>query len=376
MMIQRTDRRGRRPRLDAPIPAFASPEERWNAIVAKPAEADGAFVFAVRTTGVACRPTCRARLPRRDNVEFFESIADAKEAGYTPCRRCRPDGPSRREAAQALVQRACGEMIGREGAPTLGDLADLLATSESSVKRAFREVLGITPREFAAALRDERLRALLRRGGDEGASAATITDALYAAGFGTSSRLYETSCDVLGMRPGDFRRGGRQQQVRFATAASRLGIVLVARTPRGVCALSLGDDEASLIAQLRADFSEATMVAHDNDLAALLARIVATIDEASPALPDVPLDLAGTAFQHKVWRAIRDIPRGRSLSYAEVAGAIGRPGSARAVARACAANPAALLVPCHRVVRSDGSPGGYRWGLERKRRLLEDERPL
>ncbi len=350
----------------ATLPRPTDDAARWAAVQARDAAADGLFVYSVATTGVYCRPSCPSRPARRENVAFHATNAAAEAAGFRPCKRCRPDGESPAEARAAAVARACRIIDAADEPPVLADLAAAVGLSPHHLHRAFRVATGLTPRDWAVARRAERARAGLSAGKD-------VTTALYDAGFNASSRFYEAAPAMLGMRPAQFRAGGRDAAIRHAVVPSTLGLVLVAASDRGVCAIEMGDDAAALVASLRERFPNAIVAAGDDAFAALVGDVVALIDGRGDGAA-LPLDIRGTAFQQSVWRALQDIPAGATLSYAELAARLGRPGSARAVASACAANSLAVAIPCHRIVRGDGSLSGYRWGVERKRALLARER--
>jgi len=341
-------------------------EARWVAVLARDHAYDGAFVFAVRTTGVYCRPGCPARRPKPENVVFFESAQAAEAAGFRACLRCRPDAATGDGARLQAVLRACRLIAESETPPTLGALADAAGMSRFHFQRVFKRELGMTPKQYADAQRQARARAALR-------SAATVTEALYDAGYDSAARFYAQAGRALGMSPGDYKAGGRGQAIWYALADSALGRVLVAGTARGLCAIFFGDADAALEAELRTCFPNARLVAADEAMREWVAEAVAYIDMPKGVF-QLPLDIQGTAFQQKVWAALRDIPFGETVTYAELALRVGAPAATRAVASACGANPAAVAVPCHRVLRSDGGLGGYRWGIERKRRLLDRER--
>ena len=341
-------------------------EKCWAAVVAHDASQDGSFLYGVRTTGVYCRPGCASRQPLRKNVAFFATAAAAEASGLRPCKRCRPNEASGAARHLAAVERACALLRDSERVPSLADLAAAAGISRYHFHRVFKQVTGATPRDYASTHRLGRLAQKL----DAGESVAA---AIYDAGFGSSSRAYEAAGPGLGMTPGARKNGGRGEQIRFAIAPSPLGHVLVAATARGVVMTALGDDPAPLAAELRARFPEAAITADDEGLADWTRHIVAFITAPERTL-DLPLDIRGTAFQARVWRALQKIPPGRTASYGEIAAALDQPQAVRAVARACAANNRALLVPCHRVVRRDGDLAGYRWGVERKRALLARER--
>jgi AraC family transcriptional regulator of adaptative response/methylated-DNA-[protein]-cysteine methyltransferase len=338
---------------------------KWAAIVARDAAFNGMFYFSVETTGVYCRPSCPARRPKRAHVRFHDSAAEAEDAGFRPCKRCRPDQPSLFETQADKVAKACRaiETAGQE--PRLKELAQEAGLSPHHFQRVFKSVLGVTPKAYAAAHRKTRLRDALGK-------TSTITEAIYDAGFNAGSRFYAGAKETLGMTPTAFRSGGAAAEINFAIDQCSLGPILVAATGAGVCAIFFGDDAPSLRAALQRQFSRARLQAGNDAFKDTLAKVIAFV-EAPRSTFDLPLDIRGTAFQHRVWEALRRIPPGTTASYAEIAEAIGASGSARAVARACAANPIAVAVPCHRVVRSDGSLSGYRGGVDRKRALLTRE---
>ena len=343
-------------------------DPRWAAVVARSREADGQFWYSVKTTGVYCRPSCGARLPRPENVRFHASREAAEAAGFRPCRRCRPEtGP--RPAAPAAIVRACRlieqALADGEAAPPLADLARSVSMSRFHFHRLFRQHTGLTPRQYGEAQRERRLR-------DRLAGSDSVTGAIYDAGYGSNGRFYERSREVLGMTPTSWRRGGADERIRFAVGQCSLGAILVARSERGVCAISLGDDPDALARDLQDRFPRAELIGGDRDFETLVARVVAAVEAPGTAL-DLPLDVRGTAFQQRVWRALRDIPAGSTVTYSDIARRIGAPGAVRAVAQACGSNALALAIPCHRVVRKDGSLSGYRWGVERKRELLRKE---
>jgi AraC family transcriptional regulator of adaptative response/methylated-DNA-[protein]-cysteine methyltransferase len=341
-------------------------EECWAALASRDTSADGAFVYAVRTTGVYCRPGCASRMPRRENVAFYADPAAAEAAGFRPCKRCRPGEGSMAERHVAAIGRACALIRARDSLPTLTELAAAAGISRFHFHRVFKEITGATPREWGKAHRLGRFAERLDAG-------ESVAGAVYAAGFGASSRAYEAASSGLGMTPGARRHGGRGETIRFTTVKTGLGWALVAATKRGICMTALGDERAALEAELRRRFPAALIWPADAALTAWAERIVQFITRPA-AQPDLPLDISGTAFQAQVWRALQKIPPGRTASYSEIAAALGRPRAVRAVARAIASNNLALLVPCHRVVRSDGELAGYRWGIERKRALIARER--
>ncbi|MDB4948984.1 MAG: bifunctional transcriptional activator/DNA repair enzyme protein Ada [Gemmatimonadetes bacterium] len=340
-------------------------ETAWTAVLARDGEQDGRFVYAVATTGVYCRPTCPSRRPRRENVAFYAAPADAERAGFRACRRCRPDRDDASATERALERARQALDAALDAPPTLEELGRMVGVSAFHLQRTFKRRFGASPRQYVEAARAERLKAGLRRGD-------TVSRATYEAGFGSGSRVYERADALLGMTPAAYRRGGAGQQIRYTVAPSPLGAILVAATERGVCAVTLGDDAAALEAGLRAEYPAAEMRREDAELSAWAAAVSAFAAGRSRAL-EVPLDLRATAFQLLVWKALREIPFGVTRSYGEVAAAIGQPSAARAVARACAGNRVALAIPCHRVVPASGEVGGYRWGTDRKRRLLAQE---
>lgn len=341
------------------------PETAWTAVLERDARYDGRFVYAVASTGVYCRPTCPSRRPRRSNVRFFAVPEEAEGAGFRACQRCRPrQGETSRQAE--TVRRACSYMEANlESAPTLSDLAQEVGMSPYHLHRIFKSAMGLSPKQYAARLRAARFRAEVQGG-------ESVAGATYGAGYGSSSRLYEKAGSNLGMTPGAYRRGGRGMRIRYTTADSPFGRLLVAATERGICAVTLGEEDLDLEAGLRGEYPNAEIGRDDEALKDWLGTVLPVLT-GRPAARELPLDLQATAFQWRVWRALQEIPRGETRSYGEIAAALGRPTAARAVAQACASNRVALVVPCHRVVRGDGEAGGYRWGAERKRRILESE---
>lgn len=344
---------------------MSTEDARWAAVMARDKTQDGRFYYSVRTTGVYCRPSCGARRPLRENVAFFDAPAAAEAAGFRACKRCKPRGPARDTRDAALIADACRAIEAAESAPKLAELADGASLSPHHFHRLFKAVTGLTPHAYAAAHRAARMRKAL--GG-----AGTVTEAIYDAGFNSSSRFYEKSNEVLGMTPTRFRSGGAQEIIRYALRACPLGTVLVAATDKGVCAILMGDDKTALVEELKWRFPRAELVGADQSFEATVAEVVRLVEEPARGL-DLPLDIRGTAFQQRVWKALREIPAGKTVSYTDVAKRIGAPRAVRAVAGACAANPLGIIVPCHRVLRSDGALSGYRWGIERKRALLKRE---
>ena len=342
-----------------------SDDERWEAVVRRDHAADDEFVYGVTTTGVYCQPGCAARRPRRENVRFFASCADAENAGFRPCRRCRPQEPPLAVRHARAVAAACRLAEKSADVPTLDALACAAGMSRFHFHRVFKAVTGVTPRAYAVACRADRTREAL-------CTSRTVTDAIFEAGFNSSGPFYAESPDTLGMAPATFQGGGAGETIRFAVGGCSLGSILVAATDRGVCAISLGDDPAELTRELEDRFSRAELIGGDKAFGFLVARVVGLVESPASSL-DLPLDIRGTVFQRRVWQALRDIPAGNTASYGAIADRIGSPTTARAVATACATNPLAVAIPCHRVVRSDGALGGYRWGIERKRVLLGRE---
>lgn len=340
-------------------------DPRWAAVQARDKRADGRFFYSVRTTGVYCRPSCGARRARPENVAFHATSAAAERAGFRPCKRCKPDQPSLTEQHAAMVTAACRAIEQAETTPTLEQLARPSGLSPFHFHRVFKAVAGVTPKQYAAAHRNRRLRDELER-------AATVTEAIFDAGYNASSRFYETADQVLGMTPSSYRAGGADSEIRFAIGECSLGAILVAQSERGVCAILLGDDPDALARDLQDRFPKARLIGGDGAFEQLVARVIGLIETPAIGL-ELPLDVRGTAFQQRVWQALCDIPAGSTVSYSEVARRIGSPAAVRAVAGACAANMLAVAIPCHRVVRNDGELSGYRWGVERKRKLLERE---
>jgi AraC family transcriptional regulator of adaptative response/methylated-DNA-[protein]-cysteine methyltransferase len=341
-------------------------DPRWAAVRTRDATADGRFFYSVRSTGVYCRPSCGARTPRPENVGFHASAADAETAGFRPCRRCRPDLPPLAERQAALVAALCRQIDAADTVPSLAALAASAGLSRFHLLRVFKAHTGLTPRAWAAARRAERLRARLADG-------ASVTAAIVDAGYGSTSRVYEKSVQPLGMTPRRYRAGGADTDIRFAIAQCALGALLVAESGRGVCEIALGDDPDTLARALQDRFPQARLTGDDPAFARRVAEVAGFVEAPGIGLA-LPLDIRGTAFQQRVWAALRAIPPGVTVSYSALAQRIGAPAAVRAVASACAANTLAVAVPCHRVVRTDGSLSGYRWGVARKRALLDRER--
>jgi AraC family transcriptional regulator, regulatory protein of adaptative response / methylated-DNA-[protein]-cysteine methyltransferase len=340
-------------------------DPRWAAVIARDARADGTFFYSVRTTGVYCRPSCGARVARPENVAFHASTHDAERAGFRACKRCRPDRLSPSQEQVALVSTLCRLIESADHVPTLAELASRAGLSAHHLHRTFRAITGVTPRAYAAAHRAHRVR-------DSLTASATVTDAIYDAGYGSNGRFYDEANAVLGMTPTRYRAGGAGTRIHFAIGECSLGSILVAQSGRGVCAIFLGDDPDRLARDLQDRFPNAQLVGGDAAFEGLVAKVVGFVESPDAGL-DLPLDVRGTAFQRRVWQAMRDIAPGETASYSELARRIGAPKSTRAVAAACAANVLAVAIPCHRVVRSDGGLSGYRWGVERKRALIERE---
>jgi AraC family transcriptional regulator of adaptative response/methylated-DNA-[protein]-cysteine methyltransferase len=340
-------------------------DPRWKAVVSRDASADGRFFYSVKTTGVYCRPSCAARAARPENIAFHASAAAAEAAGFRPCKRCRPDQASPAQAQADLVAALCRRIEAAATPPTLAELAELAGLSPHHLHRVFKAATGLTPKAYAAAQRSRRVEAELGRGG-------SVTEAIYAAGFNSGGRFYDPANDTLGMTASAWRAGGAATEIRFAVGQCSLGAILVAATARGVCAILLGDDADALARELQDRFPRARLIGGDAAFEQWVATVVGFVE--APALGlNLPLDVRGTAFQQRVWQALREIPAGSTASYAEIARRIGAPKSVRAVAQACGANRLAVAIPCHRVVRHDGALSGYRWGVERKRALLERE---
>jgi AraC family transcriptional regulator of adaptative response/methylated-DNA-[protein]-cysteine methyltransferase len=360
------------------VPDYSTEQQRWEAVRQRDRGADGAFYYSVRSTGVYCRPSCAARLPLRANVQFHATGEAAHAAGFRPCLRCKPEQAPLAERQAALVAQACSLIDTAELAPDLDQLATSVGMSRFHFHRIFKAHTGITPKAYAAARRALRLQQGLQAVAAQSGQAhdeapSSITDAMYAAGFNSSARFYADAPAALGMTPGAYRAGGNGAEIRFAIGECSLGAILVAATDTGVCAILIGDEPEALLADLQQRFATAQLVGADAGFEQVVARVVGLVE--APALGlDLPLDVRGTAFQRRVWQALRDIPAGRTVSYAQLAAIVGAPKGARAVAGACAANALAVAIPCHRVVRNDGSISGYRWGVERKHALLKRER--
>ena len=340
-------------------------DPRWQSIVERDKKADGTFYYSVSTTGIYCRPSCGARNARPQNIQFHQTIQDAEKAGFRACKRCRPGGLSITEENAATIAKVCRLIETSEATLSLEKLARFAGMSVFHLHRTFKAATGLTPNGYAAAHRSHRLRTTLNE-------TETVTDAIYAAGFNSNGRFYEASDKVLGMTPTSFRDGGAQTSIHFAVGECSLGSILVATSDRGVCAVFIGDDPQQLARDLQDQFPKADIVGDESGYEELVASVIGSIEKPQAGL-DLPLDIRGTAFQQRVWKALQQIPVGSTASYTEIAERIGMPKSVRAVAGACAANRHAVAIPCHRVIRTDGGLSGYRWGVERKRALLERE---
>ena len=330
------------------------------------ARMDGAFVYGVRSTGIYCRPSCPSRRPRENQILFFNQPVDAEQAGFRACQRCHPreirDNPK-----TTLIRKICAEIERRpDDSPSLKALAKLTGFGPTYLQRTFRQAMGITPRQYAEALRVKRLKSELRKGSD-------VTTAMHEVSYGSASRLYEKSDEQLGMTPATYRKGGIGMKISYTIADSSLGRVLVAGTERGISAVYLGEKDSELAATLREEYPRAEIQTIPENKSQWVRAVVANLDQSNSPI-DLPTDVKGTAFQRRVWQALREIPSGATRTYSDIARAIGQPTAIRAVGHACATNPASIVVPCHRVIRTDGSLGGYRWGLQRKKTLLERER--
>jgi len=344
---------------------YSSVAVRWNAIVRRDHNADGKFYYSVKTTGVYCRPSCAARLPRLENVDFYESCEAAERAGFRACKRCKPKGLPLAEERAIKIAAACRAIENAEEPPNLDQLAKIAGMSRYHFHRIFKAATGLTPKAFAVAHRSDRIREELPKWN-------TVTEAIYGAGFNSNGRFYAKSAEMLGMKPASFRDGGNGVMILFAVGESSLGSILVASTEKGVCAISLGNNPDALVKDLQDRFPKARLVGGDREFERLVSKVIGFVEAPNVGL-DLPLDVRGTAFQRRVWQALREIPAGSTASYSEIAERIGAPKAARAVAQACASNPIAVAIPCHRVVRIDGNLSGYRWGVDRKRALLERE---
>jgi AraC family transcriptional regulator, regulatory protein of adaptative response / methylated-DNA-[protein]-cysteine methyltransferase len=346
-------------------PQSVANDPRWARIVARDRTADGHLWYSVMTTGVYCRPSCPSRRASPENVQLHDTLAAARATGCRPCKRCKPDGVSIDGENAAMAARACRLIEQSEEEPSLDRLAEAVGRSPGHFHRLFKATTGLTPKQYADAHRAAKVRQSLESGN-------SVTEAIYGAGFNSSGRFYEKSTNMLGMTPTKYRNGGADEEIRFAVGASSLGAIVVASSKNGVASILLGDDPDALVRDLQDRFPKARLMGGDKDYEAMVARVVGFVEAPGLGL-DLPLDVRGTAFQQRVWQALREIPVGQTVSYAEIARRIGSPKSVRAVAGACAANNLAVAIPCHRVVRNDGSLSGYAWGVERKRALLGKE---
>jgi AraC family transcriptional regulator, regulatory protein of adaptative response / methylated-DNA-[protein]-cysteine methyltransferase len=340
-------------------------DPRWPFVLNRDASHDGEFYYSVKTTGVYCRPSCGSRLALPENVQFHLTWEEAERAGFRACKRCKPNQADVHEEAAAKVATACRLIERSENVPSLEALASHAGMSPSHFHRKFKAMTGLTPGEYFAAHRGERLRASL-------ATSSSVTDAIYDAGFQSSGRFYEKSSDLLGMTPSKFRSGGADTDIYFAIGECSLGSILVAQSKKGVCSILIGDEPTSLIRDLQDRFPKANLIGNERGYEELIAKVVGLIEKPREGL-DLPLDIRGTAFQQRVWKVLRQIPPGSTATYSEIADKIGMPKAVRAVAQACGANALAVAIPCHRVIRTDGALSGYRWGVERKRALIERE---
>jgi AraC family transcriptional regulator, regulatory protein of adaptative response / methylated-DNA-[protein]-cysteine methyltransferase len=347
---------------------YATNDEKWQAVLQRDVRANGVFFFSVKTTGVYCRPSCASRTPRRENVAFHPSCTAAEHAGFRACKRCQPNGPSAQEREAQLVAHACRILEANEKPQKLDELARIIGLSPFHFHRLFKKVTGLTPKAYATAQRNETVRQKLSRSG-------SITAAIYDAGYASNGRFYAKSSTLLGMKPRAFRHGGMGETIRFATGKCSLGSILVAASEKGICAIFLGDNCESLCRDLQDRFARAQLIAGDHKFEKQIAQVIELVE--NPKIKShLPLDIRGTAFQQKVWDALTKIPVGKTATYAQIAHQIGRPKAIRAVGGACSANPLAVAIPCHRVVRADGNLSGYRWNVERKRALLQSEKRL
>jgi AraC family transcriptional regulator of adaptative response/methylated-DNA-[protein]-cysteine methyltransferase len=340
-------------------------DPRWAQVIARDRSADGQFWYSVATTGIYCRPSCPSRVANPKNVQLHDTLEEARATGFRPCKRCNPDGLSLDAENAALVAKACRLIENSEEEPGLNDLASAVERSPSHFHRLFKAATGLTPKDYADAYRATRVREGLM-------TSNSVTEAIYDAGFNSSGRFYEKSTEMLGMTPTQYRSGGVNEDIRFAVGECSLGTLLVASSKKGIAAILLGGEPDKLVRELQDRFPKARLIGADREYEALVARVVGFIEAPGQGL-DLPLDIRGTAFQQRVWRALQDIPVGRTVSYTELARRIGSPKAVRAVAGACAANNIAVAIPCHRVVRNDGSLSGYAWGVERKRALIAKE---
>lgn len=358
------------PHLSDATPAiddrYSTDELRWQAVAGRDRQADGAFFYSVKTTGVYCRPSCAARRAKRENVRFHRTATEAEKAGFRACRRCQPNKHSAVEHHAAAVAKACKRIALAGESLDLKTLAGAVGMSPSHFHRVFKSLTGLTPKAYATAQCSQRMRNQLSQ-------SETVAAAIHSAGFNSNGRFYATSPKVLGMTPATFRAGGQGAVIQFALGQCSLGSILVAASSLGICSIALADDPSALVRDLEDRFPKADLTACDRDFETLLAQVIAFVERPAAGL-DLPLDVQGTAFQQRIWQLLCEIPCGQTTTYAQIAQRIGDPQAARAVAQACAANRLAVAIPCHRVVRTDGSLSGYRWGIERKEKLLRRER--
>ncbi len=352
------------------MPSLINNPEMWNAVLARDASRDGSFVFAVRSTGIYCRPSCPARRPKREQVSFYSLPEAAEQAGFRACKRCHPQRVRVNDPQIELVRSVCHIIDEHhEEEVTLERLSSITNVNAQHLQRTFKQLMGITPRQYAESRKLERFKAGVKQG-------SSITEAMYDAGYGSSRALYEKSSSQLGMTPATYGRGGKGMRIVYTIADSSLGRLLVAATERGVCSVTLGDSDTELTRALFAEYPNAAIDSQDTSISPSLnlwlQRVLDSLSGVARQI-DLPMDVQATAFQIRVWQELQRIPYGSTRSYQEIAKAIGKPNAIRAVARACASNRLALVIPCHRVIREDKSLGGYRWGLERKRRLLQKE---
>ncbi|MCG7374134.1 Ada regulatory protein [Pseudomonas luteola] len=343
-------------------------DPRWKALVDRQISASDQFVYAVMTTGVYCKPCSPTKLPRPENVVFFDTAAQAEAAGYRPSKRADKDQISINQKHASMVSEVCREIDLSEELPNLNEMAMKAGISPFHFHRIFKKITGLTPKAYGLASRKNRVRNQL-------ALATTVTDALYEAGYNSNSRFYEDAQNILGMKPTEYRAGGVNVSIKFALGECSLGSILVAQSDKGICAILLGDDPDKLIRDFQDQFPKANLIGGDADFEKLVAVVVGFVESPEIGL-NLPLDLRGTVFQERVWQALREIPVGATVTYTELAKMIGMPNSVRAVANACGANKLAVAIPCHRVIRSDGSLSGYRWGVERKKKLLAKENSI
>ncbi len=352
--------------MTKPAKIGVSSDPRWAQIVTRDSAADGTFWYSVLTTGIYCRPSCPSRTANPKNVQLHATLAEARATGFRPCKRCKPESLSVDEETGALIAKACRLIESSDEALSLDALASAVGRSPSHFHRQFKSTTGLTPKEYADAHRANRIREGLMKN-------TSVTEAIYDAGFNSSGRFYEKSKELLGMTPTQYRSGGVNEEIRFAVGQSTLGAILVASSKKGIAAILLGDDPEQLVRDLQDRFPKAKLIGAEKNYEALIARVMGFIEAPGKGGLSLPLDIRGTAFQQRVWRALREIPAGKTVAYADIAKKIGSPKSVRAVAGACAANNIAVAIPCHRVVRTDGSLSGYAWGVERKRALISKE---